>query len=75
MSRRVASLMPAGWNQMVSWLIRLKPVVAVRRLQYSTSCASDGEPAAITEGARRLLAARLDEGPKPEDLALSVDRM
>jgi putative transposase len=31
--------------------------------------------AAITEGARRLLPARLDEGPKPEDLALSADRM
>jgi putative transposase len=31
--------------------------------------------AAITEGARRLLPARLDEGPKPEDLALSADRI
>src|SRR4051812_45658303 len=31
--------------------------------------------AAMTEGARRLVPAHLNEGSKPEDLALSTDRM
>ena len=64
------------------WFVSLadaKVVIEAWRIDYNTvrphSSLAGRTPmqfAAMTEGARRLLPARLQEDPKPEDLSLSV---
>ena len=60
-------------------LVDAKALIEAWRIDYNTvrphSSLAGRTPtqfAAMTEGARRLLPARLQENPKPEDLSLSV---
>jgi len=67
------------------WFVSLadaKTAIEAWRVDYNTvrphsslGGRTPGQFATVTEGARRLLPARLQEEPKPEDLALSTDRM